>query len=64
MAGHLWQSRFASYPMEEQYLLAATRYVELNPVQAGFVESPEIYKWSSAASHISGKNDNLVKVKP
>src|SRR5438105_2893425 len=30
--GHLWQGRFASYPMEERYLLMAARYIEKNPV--------------------------------
>jgi len=32
--GHLWQRRFASFPMDEKYLLAAARYLELNPVRA------------------------------
>ncbi len=62
--GHLWQGRFASFTMDEKYLLAATRYVELNPLRAGFVKNPESYKWSSAAAHISGKDDKLVNVKP
>lgn len=30
---HLWQGRFASYPMDEAHLRAAARYVELNPVK-------------------------------
>ena len=34
--GHLWQERFASFPMDEKYLLAAACYVEMNPVQAGW----------------------------
>ena len=33
--GHLWQERFASFVMDEQYLLATARYVETNPVKAG-----------------------------
>ena len=33
--GHLWQDRFSSYPLDEQYLFAAVRYVERNPVRAG-----------------------------
>ena len=33
--GYLWQGRFASFPMDEPYLLAAARYVERNPVKAG-----------------------------
>jgi putative transposase len=35
--GYLWQGRFASFVMDEPYLLAAARYVELNPVRAGLV---------------------------
>ena len=35
--GHLWQGRFASFPMDEACLHAATRYVELNPVRAKLV---------------------------
>ena len=62
--GHLWQGRFASFLMDEQYLLTATRYIELNPVRAGLVSIPEEYPWSSATAHIKGKNDDLVKVKP
>ena len=29
--GYLWQGRFTSAAMDEPYLLAAARYVELNP---------------------------------
>ena len=32
--GHLWQGRFASFVLDEPYLLTAARYVELNPVRA------------------------------
>src|SRR5688572_22130025 len=45
--GHLWQERFASFPMDEAYLLACARYVELNPVRAGLVARPEQWLWSS-----------------
>ncbi len=31
--GHLWQGRFASFVMDEDHLLTAARYVELNPVR-------------------------------
>ena len=62
--GHLWQGRFSSFPMDERYLLAAVRYVELNPVRAGLSEKAEDYKWSSARSHISGKDDELIKASP
>jgi len=62
--GHLWQGRFSSYAMEERYLLAAARYVEMNPVRAGLVQRPEEYGWSSAAAHMAGRDDVLVKVAP
>jgi putative transposase len=62
--GHLWQGRFASYPMDEQHLLAAVRYIELNPVRAGLVKNPEDYRWSSAKNHLQGKEDILVKAEP
>ncbi len=62
--GHLWQGRFASFVMEERYLLAAARYVELNPVRAGLVERPGDYLWSSARGHLSGRDDGLAKVAP
>jgi len=62
--GHLWQGRFASFIMEENHLLACTRYIELNPVRASLVNKPEDWPWSSAKAHISGKNCILVNTKP
>ncbi len=62
--GYLWQGRFSSYPLDEQYLLAAVRYVEQNPVRARLVERAWQYEWSSAAAHVRKRDDVLVKVKP
>lgn len=53
--GHLFQARFASYPMDDSHLMAAVRYVELNPVAAGMVAHAEDWRWSSARSHLAGK---------
>jgi len=53
--GHLFQGRFASYPMDDAHLMAAVRYVELNPVAAGMVRRAEDWRWSSAKSHLAGK---------
>lgn len=52
--GHLFQGRFASYPMDDAHLMAAVRYVENNPVAAGMVSHAQEWRWSSARSHISG----------
>ena len=62
--GYLWQGRFASFVMDEPYLLAAVRYVELNPVRAKRVARAEQWPWSSARAHLSGRDDCLVKVAP
>jgi putative transposase len=62
--GHLWQGRFASCALDPPHLLTAARYVELNPVRAGLVNSPSRYRWSSARAHTRGKDDTLVRVAP
>jgi putative transposase len=62
--GHLWQGRFASFVMDEAYLLAAARYVELNPVRAQLVRRADQFRWSSARAHVRGQDDVLVKVAP
>ncbi|TWJ13268.1 putative transposase [Geobacter argillaceus] len=62
--GHLWQGRFASFPMDETYLLEAARYVEMNPVAARLVSDAASWQWSSARAHLAGIDDELVKVGP
>ena len=62
--GHLWQGRFASFVLDEPYLLTAARYVELNPVRAGLINAPSRCLWSSAAAHVRGKDDKLVRIAP
>ena len=39
--GHLWQERFHSFVMDERHLMAAVRYIELNPVRARLCSRPE-----------------------
>jgi putative transposase len=62
--GHLWQERFHSFPMDEDYLLACARYVELNPVRAGLTRRPDEWPWSSARAHLAGADDGLAKAAP
>jgi len=57
--GYLWQGRFASYAMEDAHLLAAVRYVELNPVSARLSRQAEDWPWSSARAHLAGRDDGL-----
>lgn len=62
--GHLWQERFHSFVMDEQYLFATVRYTELNPVRARLCSLPEDWPWSSVHAHLKGEDDALVTVKP
>lgn len=62
--GHLWQERFASFPMDEAHLERAVRYVLLNPVRAGLVEHACDWPYSSAAAHALGARDPLVTTGP
>jgi len=62
--GHLWQGRFGSVVMDEEHLAHAVRYVSMNPVRANLVERAEEWRWSSIAAHLSGRDDELVKVSP
>ncbi|MBI2300930.1 MAG: transposase, partial [Armatimonadetes bacterium] len=48
---------------DEVHLLAAARYVELNPVRAELVAAAAGYPWSSAAAHLAGQDDELVQAK-
>jgi putative transposase len=62
--GYLWQGRFMSYPMDDNYLFAAIRYIERNPVRAGLVRYAEDYMWSSARAHVYRSDDPLVSEIP
>ena len=58
--GHLWQGRFFSSPLDEDYMWAALRYVERNPVRAKMVRRAENYRWSSAGAHCGLREDPLL----
>jgi REP-associated tyrosine transposase len=48
--------------MDERHLLAAVRYVEMNPVDAGLVERAEDWEWSSARYHLGiSTGDRIVR---
>ncbi len=49
--GYLFQGRFGSCVLDEPHLLAAARYVELNPVKVGMVAQAWEYPWSSCRYH-------------
>lgn len=54
-AGHVFQGRYSSFPIEsESQLLACVRYVHLNPSAAGIC-APEDYEWSSYSQYLGGE---------
>lgn len=61
LSGHLWQGRYYSSPLDENWFLNAVRYVELNPVKAGLAARAEEYLWSSAAAHCGLRHDFLIR---
>ena len=63
--GHLWQGRFKSPAVEaERYLLSCGRYIERNPLEAGMVEEPWAYQWSSCRAYALGEADPLLTEDP
>jgi putative transposase len=62
--GHLFQSRFSSVAMDEPHLMAAARYVSLNPVRARLVGRAADWPWSSVRAHTAGNDNALVAVRP
>jgi len=53
--GHLFQSRFSSVAMDEAHLVAAARYVSLNPVRAPLPARARDWPWSSVRAHLASR---------
>ncbi len=64
VTGHLFQSRYGSVAMDEAHLMAAARYVALNPVRAKLVKRAEDWRWSSVRAHLSRRDDGVVATAP
>lgn len=64
LPGHLWQGRYASFPMDETYLYRCVRYVGLNPVRVGLVAHAADWPWSSVRAHLGGVAEPLLTPAP
>ena len=54
-SGTLWEGRHKGCVVaNDNYFLRCMRYIELNPVRAGMVDSPDKYSWSSYHQNASG----------
>ncbi|MFO7816204.1 MAG: transposase [Thermodesulfobacteriota bacterium] len=55
--GFFWGGRFKSMIVQDGHTLVnLLAYVDLNPIRAGIVKSPEDYRWSSLGYHIQTGN--------
>src|ERR1700682_3777403 len=50
--GHFWQGRFGAVAMDEAHLVAALRYVSLNPVRARLVERAQGWRGAGTAGDL------------
>jgi putative transposase len=63
--GHFFQDRFKSFIIQKgKYLLECGRYIELNPVKANIVKTPEDYKWSSYNFYINNEKTEFLTKNP
>ena len=53
-SGTIWEGRFRSSLIDPEYFLRCQRFIELNPVRAGFESNPQDSSWTSFSSHIGG----------
>ena len=64
-SGTLWEGRHkGSVISSASYLLACSRYIELNPVRAGMVTVPGDYRWSSYRANAAGESCPLLTYHP
>jgi len=55
--GYFWGDRFKSVIVENgETLINCLAYIDLNPLRAGIVERPEVYRWNSIGYHIQTNN--------
>jgi len=59
--GHVFQGRYkAIVCKKDAYLLELVRYIHLNPVRAGLVDSPEDYPWSSHRIYLGIEKSEVI----
>jgi len=59
--GTLWEGRFKCCLIDKNiYFLSCLRYIETNPVRAGMVVLPELYRWSSYRARAFGEKNAIL----
>ena len=59
--GHVFQGRYYSKLVNTRaYFLAASKYIHVNPVEAGICSKPESYIWSSYLCYLAKEESAIV----
>jgi len=59
--GHLFERRYHAVLVDvDSYLLELLRYIHLNPIRAGMVDSPNNYLWSSHQVYVGVRDERWV----
>jgi putative transposase len=54
-SGHSYQGRFKSFPIQDdEHFVTVCRYVERNPLRAGFVSRAQQWRWGSLWRYVHG----------
>ncbi|MCM3727281.1 transposase [Neobacillus cucumis] len=63
--GHVFEKRYGDELLNSrEYEIDVSKYIHLNPVEAGMVSSPEDYPWSSCRTYVYGEVHPLIDPKP
>jgi putative transposase len=59
--GHVFQGRYRAIVCDsDKYLVTLVRYIHLNPVRAGLVSRPDLYRYSGHRAFLAGRPTALV----
>lgn len=60
-AGHLFQDRYKSEPVEDEtYFLTVLRYIHQNPIKANLCNDIDNYRYSSYQTYLKGIDEDIV----
>lgn len=59
--GPLFHDRFRSEPVDSSaYFISLLKYIHFNPVEAGIVDNPDQYRWSSWHEYLAAMNNSNI----
>ena len=63
LVGHVFQGRYKSkVVLDNYYLVSLIKYIHMNPVEAGIVETPGEYRYSSAGFYEGKQEENIPNI--